>query len=94
MSHHAIFVGGEGFDRGSDLPIGLLAFEFESDPIAKHIEHNAVVGARDADVIDSFDRSLRALRQVEGIAQKRTYASKLLGRKGRRLRPIQPCQWP
>lgn len=53
---HAIFVRCEALECGFDFDVGLLAFELAPESPAKLIDGGNVVRARNADMIEPFDR--------------------------------------
>ena len=69
MIDDAIFIGGEAFDGGLDLDVGLLAFDREAHLARERGDCSLVVDAGDAQVVDPFDQWPTAVGKVQWIGK-------------------------
>ena len=74
LVHHAVFIGRETFDNGTNLKIGLLAFDRESHPLRENLDGSAIIGRSDAKMIDTLDRTAGGAWNVQRRTQPNPHA--------------------
>ena len=81
MIDDTIFVRGEALDGGFDLDIGLLAFDRQAQPIGKHRDRGLIIGAGDAQMVDTLDYTRVVARNTEFARNKGAHPNRVVQRR-------------